>query len=525
MKINIFIVYLFLAVFFSELMGIEIWPKPPLTISTSNVNADSPQIAVDPIGNQVAIWIEDDFIVSKTCDFGMSWGPIDYLSAKGSTSPQVVIDSNSKATTAWVNEGIIFSSEKNWGGTWSSPERLTEGGASEYKIAIDQLGNIVIAWIESGALLVKTKAVDSEWSPIASIVSPSGARNLDIAIGADLVVVVWEGRDQAIYSSNGLFEKKWSDPLKISDENILTCNPAVAVNVSSEAFLAWFRFDQNGENFSNGNVQAAIYSDGLWTLPQDISNPNSSIIVDPQRLQLAVKSYSSDLAIVAWTSSYDGSYYNVEWTIFNGRDWEIPYLLLSNPLPTQFALGVDSQNYAYLVSNYLDPDDGILKLYGGLFNLKINREIADLPIYPWIFSSKGNSCSNNISTSVISEQSPVISSPVSMVWKNYDGNFIVIEQLQVMIPILDPPTDLKVETIPQDYGVFFQYNNKLTWSPSSSDLVTAYAIFRNGIYLGKVPNTTLFYIDLNRDNMSNTYTIFGFCEYGFTSVGAEIHFP
>lgn len=502
-----------------SLLGVDVWPEPPITISTLGVNAESPQVAVDVSKNQVAIWIEDGVVVSRTRPFGGSWGAMEYLSSTGSSAPLIVVDPNAKATAVWLNNGEVITAEKVWGGSWSLPETLTGVGVSDHQMAIDVLGNIVLVWLEGGVVQVKTKPVGSIWSASATSVSGSGALSPSVAVENNCVIVVWEGSDQAIYSAHAVFAGSWSLPVMISDAGVLTCNPRVSVNVSGDALASWFRFDENGSLFSNVSVQAVGYSGGTWGSPEVISAAAS--VVDPHQLQLAIKNYYAGTAIAAWTSSYDGSYYNIEWTILRAGAWEMPATLIGTSVLPSFGLDIGAQNYAYLIGTYLEPSDNNIWLYGGLANLKVPIEVEPyLSIFPWWFALTGNSCCPAVAVSRSGSAELGV-----MVWKNYDGVSIVIQSTQAKIPVLLPPTNLQVSVIANDYNVLVQYDNELSWSASLSVITTGYIIYRNGVFLARVPATQLSYRDINQGNEQGTYTMFSISEYGLTSALVQLNFP
>src|SRR5579872_359180 len=91
-----------------QLMCTDIsWSSPPDLLSTLNVNASNPQVAMDANGNVVAVWIENESVKSKSKPIGMSWGSEATLSNSNSTLPHLVCDSNGNATAVWVENGII----------------------------------------------------------------------------------------------------------------------------------------------------------------------------------------------------------------------------------------------------------------------------------------------------------------------------------------------------------------------------------------------------------------------------------
>lgn len=503
------------------LLGTSTWPIPPQTISTPGVNADSPQVAVDPSGNVIAIWIENQTVVSKSRTLNSDWGVLEYLSGSGSSSPQVVMDPSGTATAIWLNNEQVFTADKIGGGEWSSPETLSGSGASNCEMAIDQLGNIVITWLENGVVRIKTKPINSPWSEIATVISGPGAQNPDVAIGGNaFIVAVWEGNDQSIYSAHAFLGMQWSQPEQISDSNTMACNPSVAVDESGDAVAGWFRFNENNGQFSNGIVQASFYVGSAWLAPSDISNVNSPSIVDPHQLDLIVKKKLTGSAVAAWSSSTDGSYYNVEWAICRQGVWRPSNPLVSNVIVSSFGLDLDWRNYGYFAATYLDLF-GAISLYGGMliFDYPDKNGVVE-NMFPWLFTTTGNSCCNFISSS---QSGPMNIS--AMVWKNYSGSSIAVQFTLAKVPVIEPPTDLVVTQKSNNYGVLMQYNNELSWSPSISNDVCGYILYRNGVYLCNLLATQLSYVDFNQGDQSGIYTIIAISKYGIYSDEASINFP
>lgn len=517
MKSNLFSILLFLIGIPCISHGIDPWMTPPTTLSTPAINSQSPRITLDTNGNAAAVWIENQVVVSRRCPVDGDWDEIAVLSATTSSNPQIVMDSDSTATAIWLENGMVYTAARTWAGNWSTPEVLSGAGASDCTIAINTTGNIVATWLEGGFVQAKIKPTASAWPVSADVISGSGAQEPDVSIGGNNnIVAVWVGSDLAVYSANITIGGSWSMPEQVSPANVSTANPCVAVDGVGNAAAAWFSFEEMSGAFSEVDVQVSFWESDVWGSATTVSTQSSSN-VDPHELQLCIRRAPNGSVIVAWTSSYDGSYYNIEWAVFQFNMWQPSVLLLSNSFISTFGLDVDWQSYAYLIGTLLIPIEENIKLYGGALNLKA---YTDFLKYQWFFATEGNSYNNQIATVQVGPLGRG-----AMIWENWNGSTINIQALIITIPAIAPPTNLSVTQMIVDYGVFEQYNNQLSWTESLSTSVNKYLITRNGILIATVPSETLSYIDFNQGDQSGTYSIIAESRFGLSSLPVEINFP
>lgn len=497
--------------------GIDPWMTPPITISTPDINADSPSIDLDTNGNAVAVWIENELVVSRRCPFNGDWDSLAVVSETASSSPQVVVDASSTATAIWLENGMVYTAERAWEGTWSTPEVLSGMAASNYKIAINTAGDIVVVWLEGGFVQVKIKPTGSPWPISADVISDSGAQEPNISIGGNNnVVAVWVGSDLAVYGANITIGGSWSLPEQISPASILTANPCVAVDGIGNAVAAWFSFEEMSGVFSNVNVHIAVWESNAWGSAVTVSTQPPSI-VDPHGLQLYIGRFQNGSMAAMWTSCSDPTYYNVEFAVFKLNTWYPSEYLVVNTIPSTCGFDLDWQNYAYVVGTYLNPEEGNIQLYGGCLNLNIPGNGMR---FSWLFATEGNSYNNQIAT--------IQSGPLgqgAMIWRNWNGSTIDVQALVVIIPPISPPTDAAVTQFSVDYGFFEQYNNELTWAESLSTSVVRYLIYRNGILIATLSREMLSYIDYNQGDQSGTYSIIAESQFGLSSLPVEVSFP
>ncbi len=186
----------------------------PGSISTpaAGVQADQPQIAVDPSGVVTAVWDVSDrrtITVQAARYSNGSWSPPVNLSASGATAvaPAVVVDRTGVVTAAWSNEtgsrrSIVVSRFAD--GAWSSPQTISRDGtdATSVQLAVGPSGSVTAVWSSVGkfhSTILASRSAKGGWSRPRPVSDPR--RNADAAhvvIDAKgVATVVWSADDGA----------------------------------------------------------------------------------------------------------------------------------------------------------------------------------------------------------------------------------------------------------------------------------------------------------------------------------------
>jgi hypothetical protein len=135
-------------------------------LSAVGGNASSPQIAIDNLGNAIAVWSRSNgsnntiIQASRYTYTNGSWSTPEDLSAVGqnASNPKIAIDNLGNAIAVWTRfngfNGIIQTRRYTYNGSWSTPESVVDlsavgGNASSPQIAIDNLGNAIAVWSRS----------------------------------------------------------------------------------------------------------------------------------------------------------------------------------------------------------------------------------------------------------------------------------------------------------------------------------------------------------------------------------------
>lgn len=268
------------------------------------------QIAVDPLGNETAIWGRrvgrSRVVQSSTRSVGGIWSAPVTLSASGAGSALVAAGPEGNVTAVWLLEreegwrSVVQSATRSAGGTWSAPVTLSppRKAAQYLQIALDPQGGATAVWREeySGAIESSTRTSGGIWSaPVA--LSANG-----VVGGWPQVAVDSQGNATAVWAGSASTSRRiqtatrpaggtWSAPVSISKAGHRHVqDPQIAVSPQGEATAIWQR--------SNGSylvVQGATRpAGGGWSRPVDITTGHGR---GGQHLQLVVDSWGNATAI------------------------------------------------------------------------------------------------------------------------------------------------------------------------------------------------------------------------------------
>lgn len=488
------------------------WSSPPTMLSTVNVNASDPQVAIDTNGDAVSVWIENAFVKSSTKTVNGNWTAEVTVSATGASSPRLVSDSNGNATAVWVENGIIKGATKPFNGNWSSSTSLSTSGASSPSLCIDAAGNVIAAWVRGSNIETSTKLFGLNWQTRVTITSTAAATP-SIAIGGSgantRAVIVWQGTSSGIpviFSSTKLLSGSWSTALVISETVHNAAQPFVAVDANANALAIWYAYDIIGLSDTNVVVKSAerSASKGTWSAVSDLSAPG---IRDPSTLVARVAFDSIGNAIALWNISFDDETFTIQSAVnpVNGS-WSAPVDLVSSNL------------YAYSAELSATTFGDVLGLY--LFyngnSLLIQSVESDINGFLNNFWSVPITISLGIDNAY-----PKIAAALSgnvihtaAVWTNFNGaNNSIVASTGSKTLVL-PPSNLSVVQNLHNFGVFSEYYNTLSWNASTDPNVVGYLIFRNGAFIGQVDADVLQFIDDNR-------TLNGAVTYSVTAINAQ----
>jgi hypothetical protein len=135
-------------IFAADLSAGGSW-STPVQISTVNVSAQNPVLAVNASGDAVAGWQSANGIIFVAERNSGVWGaPIVIAPAAfRQGSPHVALGDRGDAAAAWTGRGTALAATRAAGGTWSAPTTLSKSSeGATARVAIDQFGNSVVVF-------------------------------------------------------------------------------------------------------------------------------------------------------------------------------------------------------------------------------------------------------------------------------------------------------------------------------------------------------------------------------------------
>ncbi len=473
------------------------WSSPPTSISTSGVNASDPHVVIDQNGNATAVWAENGVIQTSSIPSGGSWGTITGISNSGASFPRIGIDSSGNVTATWVESGVVNSSTLPFGGSWSAETALSNSGASTPEIFIDSTGNAVAVWERNGYIESSQKPAGGSWSLVSMLSSVGAEDHPQVCIGGSgAIFAVWHSVSSGadiVVSAQGIVNGSWASPLNIvsASASLHHNYPRIVVDDLGNASAAWYSYDLSGTTYSSVEVLASHFSSTgtSWTTPTELSNPGA---YNPADLFLAMGVDSAGNVIAEWTNSYNGWSFGVESAVKPlGQNWVVNGTLVEqDTYAYQGDISVAPSGNAVTAYMYFDgttiftqaAETSINGIAENFYSSPVNLSDGLDNAYPRVWASYSSSSGNLNGASV---------------WLNYNGTNTNVQASVGSNALTAPPTSLAVSQSSNNFGVFTEYYNTLTWTTSTDPTIVEYIVYRNGsIVQGIDPDVTEF-IDHN----------------------------
>ena len=270
------------------------WSSTPIIEGTNSDDAAKPEVAVDSLGNALAVWRQDSLdnsISIWAARFTPSggWGSAELISivsvgnkAWREATPKIAMAPSGRALVVWNERNELrdviwankFAPKKGWGAAQTIGDD-TVGEAEDPRIAIDSRGNGMAVW-EQG---------DSD----------------DVSIS-----------DRSIWFNRFTPRNGWGNAEKVETETADYINPEIAMGPSGNALVIW-EDDHNALGYSN--IMASRYLRGRGWGPSELiemdefgSSININLEID-----------DSGNAIAVW-ELYDYNYFDVWASRFTPAD-------------------------------------------------------------------------------------------------------------------------------------------------------------------------------------------------------------
>jgi hypothetical protein len=458
------------------------WDFSPTQISTVGVDASDPQVVVDENGNVTSIWIENAVVQSSTLSGG-SWSSIVSLSGSGASFPRLGIDSNGNVTATWLESGVVNTANLPFSGSWSAETALSSSGASTPQLSVDATGNVVAVWVRSGFIESATQLVGGSWGSVTVISSVGAEDKPQVYIGSSgTIFAVWHsvisGFD-SIGSAQGSLTGSWQTAVNVAlgTSTIHNDYPHVVVDSSGDGIACWYSYELGGSyTYTNVNVLSSSFTSGGSSWPQAVAIQGGARVglFNPAIFFLRMSIDSSDEAIAGWITAYDGATFEADVNVMlSGTPW-IGYANLpaQGPYVYQMDLSVTPIGEAFAAYMSFDGSD---------ISIRVAESSIGLGYQAW--SNPSTISQGNINAYPRTSSSYSASSSTlyaAAVWINYDGSNVNVQASTAQGPTVLPATDLAVVQSSNDFDVFTEYYNTLSWTPSVDPEGYAYVIYRNG---------------------------------------------
>ena len=333
---------------------ISTWTSP-VTVSTSGIDSSSPHTSMDPSGNVVAVWLENDVLVSRSLPLNGSWSASTALSSTGASDPHLVMDVLGNATAIWVESGVIKTSTLPFGSSWSASTALSATGSSTPRIGVDGSGNLIAVWQTSGAIQSATQIFGGSWQATPDVLASSASAAPEIAVSPNgHVVAAWHTLNSitSLYNVNAALKTiggSWSASTTVSNPAHNSAYPHVATENDGDAVAVWYQYAYTAPAYFNVELCGAYYPiSGTWGLVIPISAPG---IRNPAELDAKVKMNGSDNIVAIWTNSYDDATISLETATANFGQLPAPPQTLNQDI------------YGYNSDMIVDTANNLLTVY------------------------------------------------------------------------------------------------------------------------------------------------------------------
>ena len=308
--------------------GEKAWGTPAL-ITTDNAGIGSsppvpPQIAFDPNGNALAVWIQSGGtgpnLWSNRYTAGTGWGTSIHIAtdnAGSGRSPQIAFDANGNALAVWEQwdgmRGNIWSNRYAVGTGWGAAvliETDNAGSAGSPLIAFDVNGNALAVWTQSDGTRVhiwsNRYTAGTGWGTGAIIETDNagdGGRPQVAFDASGNALAVWtkfDGTLNKIWANRYSAGTGWGTAALIETDNTGNAgNPQIAIEANGNALALWEQWDGARDNIWSNRYIAGTG----WGTATRIETHNAGYALDPQ---IAIDANGNALAVWRQTDNTDG---------------------------------------------------------------------------------------------------------------------------------------------------------------------------------------------------------------------------
>ncbi|MBT8454210.1 MAG: Ig-like domain-containing protein [Deltaproteobacteria bacterium] len=297
-------------------------------IETDNAGtAARAQVAVDPLGNAVAVWEQSDGtrfnIWANRFTPSAGWGvaePIETDDVGSAVRPQVALDPNGNAVAVWSRDNVWANRFTPTAG-WGVAERIetdNAGGASASQVALDPNGNAVAVWEQYDG--TRTNIWANRFTPAAGwgvaerieTDNAKGAFSPQVALDPNgNAVAVWsqdDGTRVNIWANRFSPTAGWGVAERIETDNAGGASASqVALDPNGNAVAVWEQYDG-----TRTNIWANRFSPTAgWGVAERIETDDAGgaesaqVALDPNGNAVAVWEQSDGTRVNIWANRFE----------------------------------------------------------------------------------------------------------------------------------------------------------------------------------------------------------------------------
>jgi len=314
------------------------WTIPATDLFVAERYTGYPKVAIDAVGNAISLWEAtisgDRVIMSRRYDATLGWsaGWLDgqNLSGSGQDSqdPQIAMDVLGNAIAVWqaevgankIIQACRYVVTTGWCLTATTISESI-GNSQDPQVAMDAAGNGIAVWRRNGDIQACRYDISTGWCLTATTISEPGVNSQDPQVAMDPAgnaTVVWQaevGSVKVIKACRYDISTGWCLTVTtISEPGVNSKDPQVVVDPAGNATAVW-----QAEVGADKIIQAcrydveAVWPDG-WSAVENLS-ASSEVAKDPQ---VAMDGLGN--AMVVWEiESIDGHFIQVRRYVAAGR--------------------------------------------------------------------------------------------------------------------------------------------------------------------------------------------------------------
>lgn len=259
----------------------------PTNLSPTGASASSPRIASDGVGNVVAAWREvngdQSSIRAAFRQKGEAWGEVQQISAPAASteSPEVAMDRLGNSVAVWHRstgrDSVVQAAVRPAGGTWSGTHDLSAAGEAAFNADVAlEAGRVTAVWTamreRRSVVQSSSRTIAGPWEPAETVSAPGENSYAPVVAMDDRggAVASWQRSDAGFLVVQAAMRTSagdWSAPEALSGPGRHATRPVIAMDANGNAVVGWVRY--NGSWFA---AQVAHRNAGeSWAPPQNLS--------------------------------------------------------------------------------------------------------------------------------------------------------------------------------------------------------------------------------------------------------------